>query len=277
VRSPPHDAHGRDRALAQRVLDGSTEAWHEFVQQYFGLIRHVVARYLPLGEDARTLEVEILEQVYRSKLRSYEGRSSLSTWIALVTRNAVLDSQRSRFGRRTVPRGVERLGTRDREVFRLYYVEGLGFDAVLHRLPSLSRDGLFEALGRIESEVSGRAMRRVLRDVAQRSAGTSRGRLLEYRQHVEREAETVDADSPDARLLRRETEAAGRAVLEYLRRLPDEERKVLSLRFVHGRTAKEIAAEMGISTRRRVYTILDRVQRRVRRAFGGREPTARDR
>jgi DNA-directed RNA polymerase specialized sigma24 family protein len=127
-----------DLALIDMILGGSTVHWHAFVDRYAGLIYSVVRRQLFVEDDdeVRTVFADILEALYRGKLAEFRGNSELSTWLIVVSRGKALDHLRHLQGRRKHPQGYETLSPFEREVFRLYHVEGLGFDAVIHSLQS---------------------------------------------------------------------------------------------------------------------------------------------
>ncbi len=262
----------RDLRLAQRVLSGDTVAWHDFVQEYAGLILHVARRYLFSDDEARTVVVDVLAGLHHGRLSAYEGRSRLSTWLTLVARNAALDAARKQSGRRFLPRGVEGLDDADQEVFRLYFVEGLSLEGTLHALDAagvkLSRADVVDALARIDDAVSSKSMRRVLYNRAAHSSGELSGRLLEYLDHAkEEQARQGATETPEAALVRREARELARRALLSVDNLSPEEQQILTLRFQEGKTARQIADEQGHGDQRRIFTILERIRRQLRRRF----------
>ena len=167
-----HQSSGRnaeDLRLARRIVAGSEEAWHDFILRYSGLIYSVVRRYVFDDDDMRTVYVDVLERLYRGTLKTFEGRSALSTWLVLVSRTTALDFLRKRFGRREIPRALKRLSARDQEIFRRYYVEGMSFSALRHWSAQqghpLSPQDLALTLKRIEEGVDRRMLRR-MKDLA---------------------------------------------------------------------------------------------------------------
>lgn len=264
--------HEQDRALVQAVLDGSTEAWHEFVEKYSQLILAVIHRYIPRRhmDEARTLYATVLESLYRTKLATYEGRATLSTWVVLVTRSAVVDDLRRRLGGRELHAALRSLPPLEREVFQRYYVEGLSFGAVRRVVRDegalLSTERLLEVLRALEARVGGRLARRLSYDLHAQSVGGASGRLLEYLDHARFEfEERSEADRADFEMLDHEARRTLLRVQEELDRLPAEERKLLSLRFEQGWTAHRIAEELGLAGQRNVYTWIDRIVRVLRR------------
>lgn len=278
-------ARAEDRALVQAILAGSTEAWHRFIRQYSRLILAVIHRYVPRQreDEGRTLYASVLESLYRVKLAGYEGRAALSTWIVLVTRSMVVDDLRKRWGGRELHDALKTLEPFEREVFQHYYVEGLSFGAVRRlvrdggALPTTER--LLSALRRIEERVRGRVARRLSYDLHAQSVGGASGRLLEYLDHARFEfEERAEHQRADFTTLDREARRTLLRVQAELEKLPDEERRLLTLRFERGWTAKRIAAELGLQEQRSVYTWIDRIVRTLRRRLSpapvGRRATA---
>jgi RNA polymerase sigma factor (sigma-70 family) len=273
----PRKAHSRertdqDRALVQAVLDGSTQAWHEFVDRYSRLILAVIHRYIPRRhmDEARTLYAKVLESLYRTKLATYEGRATLSTWVVLVTRSAVVDDLRQRLGGRELHATLKSLPALERDVFQRYYVEGASFGAVRRTVRDqgalLSTERLLEVLRAIEAKVGGRLARRLSYDLHAQSVGGASGRLLEYLDHARFEfEERSESDRADFETLDHEARRTLLRVKEELDRLPADERKLLSLRFEQGWTAQRIAEELGLRGQRSVYTGIDRIVRALRR------------
>jgi DNA-directed RNA polymerase specialized sigma subunit len=65
--------------------------------------------------------------------------------------------------------------------------------------------------------------------------------------------------------MEREARRTVETVLEQIRQLPALDRRLLSLRFDKGWSARKISEELGIDDHRRVYTLLDRIIRSLRR------------
>lgn len=265
---PEDDAHAMDVQLAAAIIAGEEEAWHAFVEKYAGLILHVLKRYLFDPDQRRTTMVDVLEKLYCGKLAQYRGRSSLASWLILVTRNAATDALRREFGRRETPRGLRGLDQRYLQVFQFFYVEGRTFVATQRCLADsgypLDDDALLVILARIDATVSQKTMRRISYDLAAESLGAASGRMLDYCEHARAEEE-AQARNPLDDLLLAEAERRARLALRLIDGLPDRERRIVALRFSAGLSAKEIATKMGIAKRREVYTILDRIMRRLRR------------
>ena len=257
-----------DLALIEMVLGGSTAHWHAFVDRYAGLIYSVIRRQLFAEDedDVRTVFADVLESLYRGKLAEFRGNSELSTWLIVVSRGKALDHLRHIQGRRKHPQGWDELTTLERYVFKFHFVEGLGFDAVIHslhsaRVPATAED-VAHAVLKIEGTIDKHYLRRLESDAKAPALGVVSGRLLDYMKHMEFEHER---DEDDDSLARDGVEKMAARVRELLADLSDEEREVVRLRFEEGWTAQRIADERGLSGQRKVYTILDGALRKLRK------------
>lgn len=88
-----------DRRLVRRLLERNHEAWSEFLQQYQRLIiKRVVSACEEVRSDPRPDVVdeccsEVMLALFRKDmagLRRFEGRSRLSTWLAVVSRRVAI-------------------------------------------------------------------------------------------------------------------------------------------------------------------------------------------
>ena len=233
-----------DLALIEMVLGGSTAHWHAFVDRYAGLIYSVIRRQLFAEDedDVRTVFADVLESLYRGKLAEFRGNSELSTWLIVVSRGKALDHLRHIQGRRKHPQGWDELTTLERYVFKFHFVEGLGFDAVIHslhsaRVPATAED-VAHAVLKIEGTIDKHYLRRLESDAKAPALGVVSGRLLDYMKHMEFEHERGEDDDS---LARDGVEKMAARVRELLADLSDEEREVVRLRFEEGWTAQRIA------------------------------------
>jgi RNA polymerase sigma-70 factor (ECF subfamily) len=88
-----------DRQLAQRCIAGDARAWDELVRRHLGLLCRAVRKVLELR--SATVEEEDIKDVLQSlflklweddrrRLRTWQGRSRLSTWLVTVARREAL-------------------------------------------------------------------------------------------------------------------------------------------------------------------------------------------
>jgi RNA polymerase sigma factor (sigma-70 family) len=264
--SPEHE-----RRLLKLAVEGSEDAWHEFVDRYSGLIFSLIRRYLPHpnDDDRRSVYVDVLETLYEGALARYDGRASLATWIGVVTRSRCMDWLRHRSGRHRDPSWLEELPPFDQEIYRLFYVKGLSFTQICQEnsgnAGAWSVDQLVEALDRIEARFDRSTRRRLAFELESRSVASATGRLLEYMAHARQEAEEAKAaHSSDLGILEWETRRLLARLHKALEELELEEREVIRLRFQEGLTAESVAARLGLLSARRVYTISDRALRKLR-------------
>jgi RNA polymerase sigma-70 factor (ECF subfamily) len=157
-----------DRDLLNRCLAHQPGSWNDFVDQFLGLIYHVIhhtahLRSTPLGpEDVEDLAAEVLLQIVAADynvLRQFKGHSSLSTYLTVIARRiCVHELARRTTAREVQPAGDERLDEveapeprrrarevenreevekllgklkgRDREVVRLAFLEGRSYEEI---------------------------------------------------------------------------------------------------------------------------------------------------
>jgi RNA polymerase sigma-70 factor (ECF subfamily) len=159
-----------DRALLQRCLNHELGAWNDFIDRYLGLVYHVVhhtahLRSVPLSpEDTEDVVAEILYQMVANDyavFRQFRGRSSLATYLTVISRRICIhelarravgqevriDNRRPVPARETPPKaqvGLEsleevqkilrRLPARERQVVRLFYLEGRNYEEISREL-----------------------------------------------------------------------------------------------------------------------------------------------
>jgi RNA polymerase sigma-70 factor (ECF subfamily) len=163
-----------DRELLKRCLQREPGAWNDFVDRYLGLIYHVIhhtahLRSIPLRpEDTEDLAAEILLQIVAGDyavLRHFRGKSSLATYLTVIARRICVQELARRAAAREVQpakdgalRNVEaepeeppqagvgletleevgrllkQLPARERQVVRLYYLEGRTYEEIATEL-----------------------------------------------------------------------------------------------------------------------------------------------
>jgi DNA-directed RNA polymerase specialized sigma24 family protein len=268
--------HEADLDLARRVLRDDTEAWKSFVERYAGLIHSVVRKHLRSrdDDDLRSVFADVLVSLRRSKLSTYQGRASLSTWLTLVARTETLDFLRRRFGRGRGGKVAGQLTPTERIVFRLHYLEGRTAHEIMAELgqggDAWTIDRFIACLRNIESRLGDAWLKHLSYDLYAQSVGVASGRMLEYLDHMREE---LDGDprafSPEYDLMEREARATVERLASMIRALEPRERDLLQLRFERGWTARRIARELGLDGPRGVYSITDRIVRKLRRWLEG--------
>jgi RNA polymerase sigma-70 factor, ECF subfamily len=157
-----------DRELLKRCLSRQPGSWNEFVDRFLGLIYHVInhashLRSITLRpEDVEDLASEVLLQIVANDhavLRNFRKESSLATYLTVIARRICVQEFAKRQATREVqpqtdgknshepepeepPRGVgletleevakllKKLPSRERQVVRLFYLEGRAYEEI---------------------------------------------------------------------------------------------------------------------------------------------------
>ena len=72
-----------DEALISKVLEGDTESFRQLIKQHERLVAHMVSRIVRNSEDREELCQDVFLKVY-DKLKEFNFKSKLSTWIATI-------------------------------------------------------------------------------------------------------------------------------------------------------------------------------------------------
>ncbi len=261
-----------DRKLVQAILDGSLTAWHEFIDRYSGLIFDIIRRHLVMEDEdeIRSVYVDILKSLVDSRLKMYRGEARLSTWLTVYTRSRVYDFFRQRHGRRSTPKGHDKLNEFDREVLRLYYIDKLPLEVVVHMLRSkdfhVTAETIAESIQRIDGLLDSRYLNRLGYEHHVTARGVDSARMLKYLIQVKLDYEERSGrNRPDFHLIEKEVHELAEKAREQISRLPSEERKILFFRFNRGWSAKKIAERLDLGGQRRVYSLINRIIRKLRK------------
>ena len=162
-----------DRALLDRCLEHGGGAWNEFVDRFLGLIYHVIhhtahLRSMPIRpEDIEDLAAEVMARIVANDyavLRQFRGQSSLATYLTVITRRICIEELTRRgalpreipvkndgqgpgvepeeppktgYGLETleeVNRLLGKLPSKEREIVRLFYLEGRSYEEISTQL-----------------------------------------------------------------------------------------------------------------------------------------------
>lgn len=262
--------------FARLAGSGAVEPWQEFVLRYSALILRTVRRYM-LGfdvDDHRTIYVDILQQLYHSGLNRYDGSVTLSSWVMIVARSRCLDAVRARHGRKRPPKWLQNMSVFDRDVYRLFFVEGLDVSATLAELqrqnPLARSERVLESLGRLDERIDAGLRTQLAHELYARSVGGIAARLLECTYDSgQRIEEFQERSRPDTLLIEKETRAIIARLCNLLERLPAEERRAIELRYWGGLRPEAVGASMGLGGRRRAQRLIQRAVSRLRRILEG--------
>lgn len=95
VESQPRTALD-DGDLLARIAGGDTYALEQLYDRYSGLLIALARRVLHDTSDAEEILQEVFLQVWNQAGRYDRSRSSVSTWLVLITRSRAIDRLRSR-------------------------------------------------------------------------------------------------------------------------------------------------------------------------------------
>jgi RNA polymerase sigma-70 factor (ECF subfamily) len=161
-----------DRDLLQRCLGKQPGAWNDFVDRFLSLIYHVVKysahlRSVQLApEDVEDIAEEVLLQIIADNykvLRQFKGNANLATYLTVIARRVcVHELTRRQNAREAIRRGETRLNAepvddsvaaqkslesleeverllrllsgKEREVVRLFYLEGRTYEEISSEL-----------------------------------------------------------------------------------------------------------------------------------------------
>jgi RNA polymerase sigma-70 factor, ECF subfamily len=158
-----------DRNLLQRCLQHDPGAWNDFVDRFLGLIYHVIhytshLRSATLGpEEVEDIAQEVLVQVVANDyavLKQFRGKSSLAGYLTVIARRICVhqlaklaparkalpaemkkadeeDLPKARIGlerQEEVLKLLRRLPAKEREVVRLFYLEGRSYEEISSKL-----------------------------------------------------------------------------------------------------------------------------------------------
>lgn len=156
-----------DRELLHNCLAGKPGSWNDFVDRFLSMVYHVVhstahlrsARLSP--EDVEDIAAEVLLQIVAGDfkvLKQFQGNASLATYLTVIARRTAVHeinrrqavreeirtgavaaddladesvaAQRSVESLDEVERLLRKLSGRDREVVRLFYLEGRTYEEI---------------------------------------------------------------------------------------------------------------------------------------------------
>ena len=187
------DPHEEDFRLAQRLIAGDATAWRTLIERFQRLVlARVIATARELNRplaapDAEDLCAEVFSRLvadHYAALRRFEGRSTLSTWLCVITRRLVLrrlvaaGREPSQPGvqappletlpansaeepleiiisdedRALLPAGLAQLGEKHRQIARLFYVDGCSYREISQQL-NMPMNSIGPTLARIHEKL----------------------------------------------------------------------------------------------------------------------------
>jgi RNA polymerase sigma factor (sigma-70 family) len=268
-----HTDFAADLQLARRIVAGSEDDWHAFIDRYTPLIRAVLRRYVRDEDEVAGLWADLLARLYGGLLAQFAGRSTLATWLVLVARSAALDHQRRICGRRRLPPALSDCPEHYRTIYRELFIKGRSPEAVRQQLRAqgvLPDDtSLAEIVAEIEDRVGDRTLQQLAWDLQADQVRAGSGRLRRYLQDAAAEAQDAEAAlSPEREVLQAEARRTLERIEALLGHLPAAEQQVIDLRYRRGWSAPRVAEAMDLRDQRQVYTLTARALRALRKLLG---------
>ncbi|HER43968.1 MAG TPA: hypothetical protein ENO08_05865, partial [Candidatus Eisenbacteria bacterium] len=160
----------------------------------------------------------------------------------------------------------------DKLIFKLFYIEILPLEALVLQLrwndPRITTDDIVQSIQRIEALLDPRYLKNLEEKNRARKRGIRSSQLAYYLIDMQiRDELHMRYGEADAGTLEKEVDVNVRLLREKISGLREDEQKILHLRFEQGLSAKAIAEEMEIGQQRRVYTIIDRILRKLRKSL----------
>lgn len=250
--------------LARRILAGDVAAWHRFVEIYKNRMQSIIDRYVSDHDIRRDLFVSLLEKLKDQKLAHFDGRSTLSTWLFVVTVNHCRDYFRNAKGIRHVLTALKGLRPIERRFFKLAFVQGMPIHEVLdsiraemgeqityldlieceERIVAKARE---EKLGRLIEKLLSPAIRQVQPGGAAHPATAQAGRAGRAQPPPDI---LVDSDLFNEAL---------QNLREALLQLPHRDQIILKLKFEHKASARRICEVLDLGNERMVYRRLEKL------------------
>lgn len=85
-----------EEVLVERAAGGDSEALSELYDRFSGMLLGLATKILGNSSDAEEVLQEVFVQVWKQASRYQRSRSSVSTWLVLITRSRSIDRLRSR-------------------------------------------------------------------------------------------------------------------------------------------------------------------------------------
>jgi DNA-directed RNA polymerase specialized sigma24 family protein len=249
--------------LVQHILSGDDNAWQHFVETYTPYMKRLIYRYVQNDELAGNLYVTLLEKLKKEKLRRFSGRSSLQTWLFIVTKNHCRDYFRSRSGVRHILSALDKLEHIDRRFFKLLYMERMPLREVYSSLrlefgDTLSYVDLLDCDERVRKQLERKKLGNIPDKLLNPQTVTTvpLGSVPEASMSSFRESSFT---SPEHILDSMELEAALVNLRRVILNLPSKDQILLKLRFEHKLSARRISEVLDLANEKQVYRRLERL------------------
>jgi RNA polymerase sigma factor (sigma-70 family) len=254
-----------ENTLVKMILAGDVDAWHRFVETHSDAMRGIIGRYVNDEEIARDLFVALLDKLKTEKLAHFDSKSTLSTWLFIVTVNHCRDYFRSTKGVRHVLTALKELRPIDKRYFKLAFIQALPIHEVLEAIRTemcahLTYLDLIECEERIVATARRKKLGRIIEKllappIRQRMLASGMQPLFNDLVRMARRSQPLPDLLVETDLFR----AAMGNLREALLQLPYSDRLILQLRFEHKASARMICEELDLGNENMVYRRLERL------------------
>ena len=241
------------------------EAWSEFLEQHSAQIYQVICHYESDPDKASDCFQFACEELIKDRFRrlrqfKVDGSAQFSTWLRAVVRNLCIDWHRKETGRPRPFKSISKLSAFDQHVFRLLFERGVsteeGLQLLIPSFPHATEQSLLESRHRIETGLTPQ----------QRWLLNSRGiRAHEAASLTDLEDERFDVPdlraNPEAEVILKERYTK---LMRRLRRLSDQDRLLVHLRFEQELTLDQIAKLLQLGNAQRVDRQLKQILAELR-------------
>ena len=263
-----------EERLRLLLAEDPGRGWRAFIDGYTPTLLALIQRAGIVDRDeAMEVYVQACERLAAHDCAALRRRDtsmgSLTGWLAVIVKRAVVDWVRSRAGRRRIFAAIREMDRLHQRLFELFYWEGRRPTEIAELLSvemkkEVTLDRIFDALERIDGVLSARHRSELLSTVARSRAAESLAGDDED-PAVDPPATTLD---PEAQLRARERNELLKGALATL---PAEDAVIVSLKFVEGLTRAQIQRFLRLPelTEHRVRTIVATLRTRLLAAERG--------
>ena len=245
------------RAIEQ-ILDELTssdaeQAWSDFLEQHSAQIYQVIYHHESDTDKASDCFQFVCEELIKDRFRrlrqfKINGTAQFSTWLRAVVRNLCIDRHRKETGRPRPFKSISKLSAFDQHVFRLLFERGVsikeGLQILIPAFPQATEQSLLESKQRIETGLTPQ-QRWLLNTRGARAHEAASLTDLEYARF---DVPDLRAD-PEAEAIQKERYTN---LMRKLKRLSDQDRLIVHLRFEQDLTLDQIAKLLQLGNAQRV-------------------------
>ncbi len=240
--------------------------WTRFVSEYSSLISKIIRKFVKDREQCRNIYAKVLESLRNGKLDKFDGKSSLTTWLFIVTKRECIDYFRGKTGVRHLNSLLKDLECIDKRYFDLFYIQGLRINEVYQSMRlewgnSISYLDLIECDRRIRQKIKEKNMGKILDRLLNPDGYTVSLRGMKGQSlHPDiRLIHPGSMDHPGSIIDRHNLQLALQNLREAVNKLPHRDRLILHLRFEHKASARQICEILDLKNEKQAYRKLDKL------------------